>query len=457
MDNKSVVVVVHFPTYAPTLLPLATELVEQGWNVSTVFYPPVLMSSGSENIKLLNVGTIYSGRLNHADERNSRFFEFKLSKAASKIWNVLSSHLFVVGLLDELVRIKKNSKRIRNFLVSNRANLIIMGGVIADHDMNLWIKVASENEVKTLVIPAWVANELEPTSSMLTGHSREIRKVKSGFARSIQRRIPEAFIKIGEEDFARMPLPSLVARKFFNILPKKPWILHSGGQTRTALQSKAQIELASSYGLNSQVMVETGTPELDDIARAVKMNSREEICTRYNLDPGRPIVLWAVAPDMFEHRRTLIGDFHSHSEFFSNVSGLLEESFDGNVLYSLHPSLRTAEMEISKFQQTRILNENITNVLPFSDLYVATISATIAFALALGIPILNFDFYRYRYLDYVGEETCLYVEQFSELKEVVNGYVLHGIPKRHIMNARWGRLDGLATARIIKQISSLTP
>ena len=46
------------------------------------------------------------------------------------------------------------------------------------------------------------------------------------------------------------------------------------------------------------------------------------------------------------------------------------------------------------------MDQGDTELVPCCDLYVASVSATIRWAIACGVPVLNYDVFKYRYDDY---------------------------------------------------------
>ena len=100
-------------------------------------------------------------------------------------------------------------------------------------------------------------------------------------------------------------------------------------------------------------------------------------------------------------------------------------------------------------------------LLPVADVYVACISATICWALALGIPVVNYDCYRYRYDDYAGTRRVWTVENSSAfgvaLRETLNGLAGdNAAPAATQFDCeRWGVIDGRFFDRFIEVLDQV--
>jgi hypothetical protein len=86
-------------------------------------------------------------------------------------------------------------------------------------------------------------------------------------------------------------------------------------------------------------------------------------------------------------------------------------------------------------------------LIPLCDLYVASISATIRWALACGIPVINYDTYRYRYCDYDAAPGLVSVESLQEFQQVLTRFVEDPLfaaelaERQTAAMGQWGILD----------------
>ena len=58
----------------------------------------------------------------------------------------------------------------------------------------------------------------------------------------------------------------------------------------------------------------------------------------------------------------------------------------------------------------RIAARKTSELVPLCDLYVASVSSTIRWAIACGKPVVNYDVYRYRYTDFISLDGVLIID-----------------------------------------------
>ena len=71
-----------------------------------------------------------------------------------------------------------------------------------------------------------------------------------------------------------------------------------------------------------------------------------------------------------------------------------------------HPRASPDLLRVFETPNIKISIEPMASLIPLCDLYVASISATIRWAISSGIPVLNYDTYRLRYTDFDAAPGC---------------------------------------------------
>jgi hypothetical protein len=100
-------------------------------------------------------------------------------------------------------------------------------------------------------------------------------------------------------------------------------------------------------------------------------------------------------------------------------------------------------------------------LIPLCDYYVASISATIQWAIACGKPVINYDICRYRYTDYLGLKGVLTVEEQDQFLDLLRRMATDSEFRNEIAALqkadapRWGKLDGKAGQRIVELFHDL--
>jgi len=109
-----------------------------------------------------------------------------------------------------------------------------------------------------------------------------------------------------------------------------------------------------------------------------------------------------------------------------------------------------------------IASEPISSLIPRCDVFVASVSATIQWAIACGKPVINYDVYRYRYPDYLGVGGIVAMETAAEFRAALERVTgddryrdeLAERQRRHA--PEWGVLDGHAGDRLLALFDRLT-
>jgi hypothetical protein len=109
----------------------------------------------------------------------------------------------------------------------------------------------------------------------------------------------------------------------------------------------------------------------------------------------------------------------------------------------------------------RIGSWKTAEMVPVCDIYVASISSTIRWAIACGRPVVNYDVYRYRYTDFLRVPGVLATEEQAEFRGILNKLV-NDAPYRASIAAQqraaaphWGMLDGRVGDRMLALVQRL--
>jgi hypothetical protein len=84
-----------------------------------------------------------------------------------------------------------------------------------------------------------------------------------------------------------------------------------------------------------------------------------------------------------------------------------------NVLIRPHPRILLERFAVFEDSCIKLTWQPTAELIPLCDLYVASISATIRWAVACGIPTVNYDTFRYRYADYDSAAGVIGVERWT--------------------------------------------
>jgi hypothetical protein len=140
-----------------------------------------------------------------------------------------------------------------------------------------------------------------------------------------------------------------------------------------------------------------------------------------------------------------------------------------NVLVRPHPRISLTRFDHFGAPNVRYTSQPTAELVPLCDLYVASISATIRWAIACGIPVINYDAYRYRYGDYDSAAGVISVESLPDFRDQLTrfandpAFAVDLTQRQESVMRHWGIVDdklgerfaALATA-VIKEIRANT-
>ena len=154
-------------------------------------------------------------------------------------------------------------------------------------------------------------------------------------------------------------------------------------------------------------------------------------------------------------------DFQNYAELTKAWLDPLAEQRTFNVVVALHPSIDIESMRHIEGDNVRIGTWKTAELVPLCDIYVASISSTIRWAIACGKPVVNYDVYRYRYSDFQRVPGVLTTEEQGEFRRLLRrlvddaGYRKQIADEQAGASSRWGMLDGRVSDRMLDLVQRL--
>ena len=119
---------------------------------------------------------------------------------------------------------------------------------------------------------------------------------------------------------------------------------------------------------------------------------------------------------MFDRPGCEFSDYDDMIAFWGECLGAVK---NWNVIVSRHPKTRPGRLDGLRKYGVTLTDHDTAPLVPLCDLYVASVSATIRWALACGIPVINYDAYRLDFVDYVGLEGVVWMNARNEFRKVL--------------------------------------
>lgn len=354
----------------------------------------------------------------------------------------------LVSFLQEIKRLKRKDRFFDNLLIRLNITHLIMASDLVQYDTGLFLKIAKKRKIRSIVLPQFFANYRESAEHVFFSLDNQISSKFYFLLNKIPTFKKWTLIYKGKY-LIRLPFHNVLAKEMFDISPFNPWVINTGGADLIILEGAAiKNFILNEISFPEDKLIVGGSINNDRLFVSLSNYSinKNKLIEQFNFSFSKPIALIAIPPNMFSsrHMSTEFNSYYNLLKFWlSAISNLKKYS----VLLSLHPAISEDETNFIKNFGFPIYNKPIVDCIALIDLFVASISATIQWAIACGIPVLNYDVYDYQYEDYNSVEGVLYVKDsisFNQKIESLNNleYLssLSALQKNH--SHQWGVLDG---------------
>ncbi|MGE3991983.1 hypothetical protein [Pseudorhodoplanes sp.] len=340
--------------------------------------------------------------------------------------------------------------------------LLVLGGEMPGYDTGIFVKAAHDAGVPVLIVPSTMSNGLEQAEVYYGDPSYHVRGVVRNLIAAL---FPRWVRRHKDRRLFRCPPGRVLAMELAGIAPPLPWIFNSGHADAVAMESEAMIDYYVESGLGRDRMVLTGALS-DDVMTSRLQHARglrEELCRPLGLDPDFPMFLTALPPDfLYVTGGRPQCDFDDYRQLVLFWIDSLADLTGCSCLVALHPSVDVESMRWIERPNVRIAPGRTASLVPLCDVYVASISSTIRWAIACAKPVVNYDVYRYRYTDFLGLKGVLATEERGEFRELLQrlagdaSYRAQVAEEQKRSAARWGLLDGKVGDRMLAVVARLS-
>lgn len=466
---QRVLIPVHINTYFTGLLPLAIMLKQSSQ------FEPVILFCGNyptlvndfETCKRNAFEVYFSRDVNKAlfqamdhdqtmgYEKEEGVGKFKkyvdLLKSPRSLIKLILSRIFANTIIWELIEISQQIIYIRRLIRRENISLVVLP---ADnrYDFSVYVHAAHLEKTGVVVVPQFMAGPLEWAEYVWDQPPYQSRRLLNRLAGAL---FPRWSLLYKGRKLVALPGAQIIAKELFGIAPPLPWVLHSGLADAVAVESEAVQDYCLAEGLPSEKVRVTGSIAHDNMFDLLSdaEQKRSIICKTLGFSVDRPLILSALPYDNLYMGRSEC-DFQVYEELVEFWCRSISSIEGYNHVVALHPSVRYDDMKYIEEFGLKITREPTASVIPLCDIFVASISSTIQWAIACGKPVLNYDVFRYRYTDYQNVEGVLTVEEQHEFIGLLKKLTSDSEYYRKISfqqvasSKRWGVLDGMAGARL---------
>jgi hypothetical protein len=321
-----------------------------------------------------------------------------------------------------------------------------------EYSSHILIRVADARKIPTVIVPFTITNATEAAEFYFNCPENI---VSSNFINRLVARIfPHWVYTHRDRKLLRLPVERILVLEMSGLAPARPWMLNSGTDRRVAVESQRMLQHYLEEGLSAEQLVVTGALSDDVLFDAVCAadKKRKKLFDDLDLQQGRPLLLCSFPPNQFP-RECGFASYEALVSFWMESLSRLER---WNVVIRPHPRMRDHEINIVRSFGIPVTALDTASLVPLCNLYLASVSATIRWAIACGIPVINYDVYRMRYKDYTEVEGVLIVEEQQSLLQTLalltndKEYYerIEAAQKKEMHN--WGMLDGKSGERMLQ-------
>ena len=289
-----------------------------------------------------------------------------------------------------------SKKKLYPLIKNINPDLILINGDRHLGEEPIFLSIAKELSIVTL-IPYMVYN------------SEEEGLVKNGLIKVSNNFLTSKYIKKAQNTFGHHKrknkyfYPHYISNVLMEIgvLSKNPWFMGGGKSDILSLPNLHMKEHYINHGIDKNKIKIIGDVSYDILYKKYMQKNiiKEDIIEKYDLKKNKKIIIVSL-PQLAEH------GILTWDEHWTEITFLLKniDSLEQNVLISLHPKMNLKNYQfLEKEYNCKILEESLVDVLVVADMFVATFSSTVVWAVLCGINTIVVDFYglQYRMYDFL--------------------------------------------------------
>ena len=238
-------------------------------------------------------------------------------------------------------------------------------------------------------------------------------------------------------------------------LPPNPWTMGSAADV-LFVSGERDRERSIEWGTSGEKIEVSGRPSLDTLCASLEDNDGTG-SVRSSAPKSSPPVLVCAVPHLGEHG---LMPWEEHLEHTVWLMDALAE-LDAAVVLSLHPKSDPAVYQpLAESRGLTISAAPLVEALPQADIYVATVSSTIRWAVLLGIPTVVVNHFGLDEAMFSDIDGLVMTRSKEDLLRALSLVVASGEERDRIANrlrlsaTKLDRFDGSSSQRIVEGIAS---
>jgi len=358
--------------------------------------------------------------------------------------------------------LRRQVRYVVELLRRERIDAVLLSETSPAYGAPVFVKAARACGIPVVTTPIDHYGVLDHAELYLTD---EVLNANRGLKAAVARRRPRWAMLHKGRRMIRVRLDLLLAFEWLGWASPKPWHMVGAWEDAIASTGPAMRDFYLGEGLPAQQLRLVGSPELDLMhrVRADADRLKPALLRELGLDTSKPVILTGMVANHYLAGRP-DAEYETYEQLVEGWIKPLAALSSHNVVVNLHPSQRVEDYRYIEQWGVRICQQDITTLIPLSDIYVAC-SSTARLAIACGIPLVYYDVFRYSdampTLNFPNAGGTVMVTTRNALIDVMTR--LTGDPvyfatmraRQEASAAHWGTLDGQSATRLTDLIDSL--
>jgi len=366
----------------------------------------------------------------------------------------------ILQTFQDVIESKLKIRELQKLLTLHEVSVLMMPDSSPSYSAPLLFAAARKENVSVMTNPL---DRDCPESYAMIYKSDPALKADLFMNKVIGKLFPKWLITYDNTRLLRIKAQQIIVQEALGIAPPNPWNTFGFLEDILVVSNKIQKRFFLDTGVDDEKIQVLGSPELDymsSLLRDLESHSRN-VCADLKFSESKPIMLCALPQTHWISGRSE-AEFQDHEEMIDTWIRCLTSQTSYNILISLHPSMQYEQYKYLERPDLKIAQIDLVDLLPICSIFVAAISSTIHFAIALGKPVINYDVYRYsEEMDYLrfeeaeGTVTVLNQTDFSKAIGRItsdDNYYNDLKAKQEKIAHQWGVIDGQSMNRFIEFI-----
>jgi hypothetical protein len=342
-------------------------------------------------------------------------------------------------------------------------DIVILAEDNVEYLSGVWVSAAHQQGLPVLVVPYCLAGIEEP-AAVYWKHPKHY--ADSDENQRLARSFPQWVYEYQGRRLVRLPAKRALPMEWLDISSPLPWVMNGSYADAIAVESEFMRNFYKRQGIPAKQLVTTGAVS-DDVLYATLQDlegQRYRLYRQYGMQEDRPMLLCALPP-FTSAMANLRQEFESYDDMIRFWIDSMKRVEGYNVFISLHPTMDRTQfkwIEEIGWWGMGLAPPDTAVMIALCDIYVASVSSTIRWAIACGKPVINYDVYRFRFPDFRPAPGVITVETKEEfllaLRRITTDSNYYDLLREAQLNVSryWGMIDGRSGKRILELIDRLT-